>query len=234
MSNPPHPTLLIPGLLCTPELYGPQIPALWRFGPVMVADHRHDESIEGIASRILADAPPRFSLAGLSMGGYLAMAILGQAPERVLRLALLDTSARADTPEASERRRGLIAMTRAGRFDEVPDTHFPSFVHERRRNDAALRNRVRRMANETGAEAYIRQQIAITDRPDRRALLTAIGCPTLVLVGDADLLTPPALSQEIVAAVPRARIAVIPDCGHLSTLEQPEAVTAELVRWLSE
>ena len=98
------PLVLIPGLLCSARLYASQIGALWQFGPVTVADHRHDNTMEAIASRILADAPPRFALAGLSMGGYIAITILRAAPERVVKLALLDTSARSDTAEQSASR----------------------------------------------------------------------------------------------------------------------------------
>src|SRR5205809_3821515 len=115
------PILLVPGLNCSPRLYSPQIPALWRFGPVTVADHTRDDTMAAIAARILAAAPPRFALAGLSMGGYIALEMLRQAPDRVLRLALLDTGARADSPEQRERRLRLIAMAEGGRFAEVPD-----------------------------------------------------------------------------------------------------------------
>ena len=111
----PHslPIVLIPGLTCTARLYAEQIPALWPFGPVTVADHRRDDSMAAIARRILAAAPPRFALAGLSMGGYIAFEIMRQAPERVVKLALLDTGARGDTPEQTERRQILMAKTKS-------------------------------------------------------------------------------------------------------------------------
>ena len=108
------PIILVPGLNCSAPLYGPQIPALWRFGPVMVATHTHGETIAAIAHRILAHAPPRFALAGLSMGGYIALEIMRQAASRVSRLALLDTGARDDPPEAQERRRASIALAEGG------------------------------------------------------------------------------------------------------------------------
>ena len=104
----PLPTVLIPGLLCTPRLYAEQIPALWRFGPVTVANHTHDDSMAGIARRILAHAPPRFTLIGLSMGGYVAFEVQRQAPDRVARLALLDTTARPDGPEQTDQRKRQI------------------------------------------------------------------------------------------------------------------------------
>jgi len=226
------PIVLIPGLTCTPRLYADQIPKLWDFGPVMVADHRRDDTIPAIARRILAAAPSRFALAGLSMGGYIAFEIMRQAPERILKLALLDTGARGDTPEQTERRKIVIELAKTGRFAEVPDIAFPVYVHRSRHDDQALRRIVRTMALETGVEAFLRQQQAIITRPDSRPGLSAIAAPTLVLVGDGDEATPPELSREIAALITGSRLVVIPECGHLSTLERPEAVTAALVEWL--
>jgi pimeloyl-ACP methyl ester carboxylesterase len=227
----PLPILLVPGLLTSPRLFERQLPALWRLGPVTIADHTRDDTMAGIAGRILADGPPRFALAGLSMGGYLALEILRQAPERVLRLALLDTSARPDTPEQTRRRLGQIDLTRGGRFGEIADQQFPLLHHPSRHGDAAARELVRLMADETGPEAFVRQQQAIIGRPDSRPGLAAIGCPTLVLVGDADQLTPPAWSEELAAGIPGARLVVVAGSGHLSTLDQPERVTEALVAW---
>lgn len=228
----PLPIVLVPGLNCSARLYAEQVPALWRFGPVTVADHRQDETMDAIAARILASAPPRFALAGLSMGGYIALAMLFKAPERVARLALLDTGARADAPERAEGRRALIALAENGRFSEVADRLFPVFVHRNRHGDEALRQTVRLMAEENGPEAFVRQQKAIMTRLDCRPQLGSIRCPTLVLVGDGDELTPPALSQELAAGITGARLVMVPDCGHLSTLERPEAVNAALADWL--
>ncbi len=227
------PVVLVPGLNCSARLYADQVPALWRFGPVQVADHTRDERMDGIAARILAAAPPRFALVGLSMGGYIAFEIMRQAPERVAGLALLDTGARADTPEQSERRRRQIELAQGGRFMEIPDQLFPLLVDRKRHGDAELADVNRVMAKETGAEAFVRQQRAIMGRPDSRPGLAAIRCPTLVLVGEGDELTPPALAQEIAAGISGARLVTVADSGHLSTLEQPTAVTKALVEWLS-
>jgi len=229
----PSPIVLVPGLNCSARLYAEQVPALWGSGPVTIADHRHDDSVGAIAARILAMAPPRFALAGLSMGGYIAFAIVRQAPERVARLALLDTSARPDTPEQTERRRSMMALAEDGRFAEVPDLLFPVFVHHDRHGDEALRRIVRTMAEETGPDAFVRQQKAIMTRPDCRPLLKSIRCPTLVLVGDGDALTPPVLSEEIAAGIAGSRLVRVPDCGHLSTLERPEAVNRALLERLA-
>ena len=227
------PIVLVPGLLCSPLLYANQIPALWHFGPVTVADHRRDDTMDGIARRILASAPPRFALAGLSMGGYISYAILRAAPERVARLALLDTGSRADLPEQTERRKAQIELARSGRFAEVPEAFWPLFVHKDRQGDAALKKIVLHMAQHTGVDAFIRQQTAIMSRPDSRPDLPKIKCPTVIIVGEGDQLTPPKLSEEIAAAIPDSRLVTIPDSGHLSTLERPDAVNTALVQWMS-
>ncbi|HZC57300.1 MAG TPA: alpha/beta hydrolase [Xanthobacteraceae bacterium] len=226
------PIVLIPGLTCTARLYAEQIPVLWRFGPVTVADQRRDDSMAAIAQRILAAAPQRFALAGLSMGGYIAFEIMRQAPERVGKLALLDTGARADTPEQTERRRVLTAKAKAGGYGEIADLAYPLYVHRNRHNDAALKSIVRTMVEETGPEAYLRQQQAILSRPDSRSGLPAIACKTLVLVGEGDEATPPELAREIAAGISGSRLVIVADSGHLSTLEKPQAVNTALVEWL--
>lgn len=226
------PVVLVPGLNCSARLYAEQIPALWQFGPVTVADHRRDDSMAAIARRILADAPPRFALAGLSMGGYIAFEILRQAANRVARLALLDTGAGAEVPERTAQRKPLIALAQQGRFAEITEDQFPLLVHRSRHGDTALKALVRAMNEETGPEAYCRQQQAIIGRADSRPGFAAISCPTLVLVGDDDQLTPPALAREMAAEIPGARLVVVPECGHLSTMERPEAVTQALLDWM--
>jgi len=228
----PLATVLVPGLTCSARLYAEQVPALWRFGPVVIADHTRDDTMAAIARRILAAAPPRFALAGLSMGGYIALQIMRQAPERVAKLALLDTGARADMPEMTERRHALMRMAKDGRYAEIPDLAFPLYVHRDRHGDQELKRIVRAMAAETGLEGYLRQQQAIMSRPDSRPSLAAIRCPTLVLVGEGDEATPPELAREMAGAIAGSRLVIIPDSGHLSTLEQPQAVTAALVEWM--
>jgi pimeloyl-ACP methyl ester carboxylesterase len=229
----PLPTVLIPGLLCTPRLYADQIPALWRFGAVTIADHSRDDSMSAIARRILSQAPPKFALIGLSMGGYVAFEVQRQAPERVVKLALLDTTARPDAPEQTEQRKRQVEMARGGRFDGIAQLLFPRFVSAARHGDAALQAVVRAMAEDTGPEAFVRQQTAIMNRVDSRPGLASIPCPTLVLVGADDSLTPPNRAAEMAAAIPGAREVVVPSCGHLSPLEQPQAVTEALVAFLS-
>ena len=221
----PLPIVLVPGLLTSPRLFSEQLPALWRHGPVTIADNTRDDTIAAIASRILADAPPRFALAGLSMGGYISFEIVRRVPDRVDRLALLDTSARPDTPELTRRRQAQIAMARGGRFAEVADQQFPLLIHPSRHGDPSARELVRLMADETGPDAFIRQQQAIMGRVDSRPGLGAIDRPTLVLVGDSDQLTPPELSAEIAGSIPGSRLVVVAGAGHLTTLDQPDQVT---------
>jgi pimeloyl-ACP methyl ester carboxylesterase len=226
------PIVLIPGLLATPRLYAEQIPELWRLGPVTVAVHSRDGSMTDIARRVLESAPPRFALVGLSMGGYISFEILRVAPERIVKLALLDTSARPDAPEQTAQRQSQVALARSGRLAEVADLMFPRLVHPMHQADESLRRIVRTMTAEVGVEGFARQQQAIIGRADSRPGLTAIRCPTLVLVGDGDVLTPPALAAEIASGIPGARLVTVADSGHLSTLEQPHRVTAELVAHL--
>ncbi len=226
------PLVLVPGLLCSARLYGRQIAALWPFGPVTVADHRRDGEIGAVARRILATAPPRFALAGLSYGGYIAFEMMRQAQERIVKLALLDTSARPDTSEQTSARKTQIAMAQGGRFGEIPAMVMPRFLHRNLQHDERMTGIVQQMATETGPEAFVLQLNAIISRPDSRRLLSSIRCPTLVLVGDGDEATPPELAKEIAGGIAGARFVIVPDCGHLSTVERPDAVNAALAEWL--
>ena len=226
------PIVLIPGLTCSARLYAEQIPALWHFGPVTIADHTRDDSMAAIARRILAGAPQRFALVGLSMGGYIAFEILRQAPERVVKLALLDTAAQPDTPEQSAARRAQMALASSGRLEEVVEAQFMRAVHVSRRADAALRALNRLMAEDLGSGAFLRQQTAIMGRIDSRPTLGRIRAPTLVLVGEDDELTPPERAAEMAHGIPAARLVSVPQCGHLATLERPREVTSALLAWL--
>lgn len=228
-----EPLVLVPGLNLTGDLYALQIAALSPERPIRVAETTRDPDIPAMARRLLADNPGRFALAGLSMGGYVALEVMRQAPDRVTRLGLLDTSARPDSAEAGENRRRLIALAESGRFEEVLPILWERLVAPERRGDAALEERVRAMAQAVGPQAFVAQQLAIMSRPDQRPHLPEIEVPTLVLVGDQDAITPPELSREIADAIEWASLVVVPDCGHLSTLERPEAVTAALKAWLA-
>jgi pimeloyl-ACP methyl ester carboxylesterase len=226
------PILLVPGLVSSPRIYAPVEPALWRFGPVTVANHIRDDNMGAIARRILAEAPPRFALAGHSMGGYIAFEIVRQAPERVAKLALINTQARPDTPEATTRRRDMIARARAGEYRAILDELFPGFVHPSRLGEAALRQLVHDMGDDIGVEAFVRQQTAIMGRADSRPMMAWIKCPTLVLTGDADNTIPNSLSVEMAQGIPGAKLVILPHCGHLPQVEQTQACTDALVEWL--
>lgn len=229
-----EPLVLIPGLLCDEALWGPQIEGLaGRADPIIVGETTEDDSLVAMAERILVAAPPRFALAGLSMGGYCAQEIMRHAPERVTRLALLDTSARPDTEEQHKRRLGLIELAQKGQFRGVTPRLLPLFLHPSRLDDPALTATVIGMAERVGRDAFIRQQRAIMARPDGRGDLPRIKCPTLVLCGRQDVLTPVEAHAEMAALVPGAVLEIIEECGHLSTLESPGAVNEVMARWLA-
>lgn len=227
------PLVLIPGLMCTRELFAPQIAGLADLAQISVADHGTADSFAGIARAILAAAPTRFALAGLSMGGALALEIMRQAPERVLRLALLDANAALDGEPIRAARHGYLDLARQGRFMEITREHLlPRLIHPARLGDKPLIETVLRMAEETGPEVFIRQETALLNRPDGLPGLSAIRCPTLVVVGADDILTPLERAREIADGIPGARLVIVPDCAHLSTLEQPAALTKLLREWL--
>jgi pimeloyl-ACP methyl ester carboxylesterase len=227
-----EPIVFIPGLACTQALFRPQMEDIARGRTPILLDHTLDETIARIAARFLADAPERFALIGLSMGGYIALEIMRQARERVTRLALLDTSARPDTEEATERRRRLIAIAEGGRLIDIHPLLWERLVAPARRGDATLEAIVWAMMRDSGAETFIRQQRAIIGRADSRPFLALIRVPTLVLVGSEDAITPSELAEEMAGGIAGARLVVVPGSGHLSTLEAPQAVNAALSRWL--
>lgn len=228
------PVVMVPGLNCSARVYAPQLPALWQFGPVQIADHRRGNSMALIAKSILDAAPPRFALVGFSMGGYISLEILRQAKERVLKLALIDTAAAADRPDQTAKRHASIALTREGKSAEREEALWPLLVHESRLKDEAVRAVVKEMHQDTGADAYINQQTAIMNRADSRPLLKDMKMKTLIVVGDSDQLTPPPAAKEMHELVTGSRLDVIPNCGHMSTLERPDRVTKLLVEWIAE
>ncbi|MFI5019853.1 MAG: alpha/beta fold hydrolase, partial [Dongiales bacterium] len=187
----PAPLVLIPGLLCTEALFAGQIAALRDRTSISVADHTRHDSIAAIARDVLAAAPPRFALAGLSLGVIIAFEILRQAPARVERLAVMDGRAELDNAETTASRRTYLEMARTGRFSEISRGHLlPKLIHPARLKDTALVQTILDMAEATGTAAFIRQETALLDRDDHTPMLSDIRCPTLVMVGEADAITP--------------------------------------------
>ncbi|WP_449220332.1 alpha/beta fold hydrolase [Tistrella mobilis] len=227
------PLVLLPGLLCDHDLWASVLDGLADRAEMTVADLTRDDNVAAMAARVLTEVTaPRFALAGLSMGGYVAQEIMRQASERVIGLALLDTSARADTEEQTARRRALIDVASRGRFKGVTPRLLPVLIHERRLTDETLTGRIMAMAERVGHPAFLRQQEAIMARPDGRADLARITCPTLVVCGREDALTPLPLAEEMAAAIPGAMLHVIEDCGHLPPMERPAEAVAAMAGWL--
>ena len=227
------PLLLLPGLLCDASLWRAQLEGLAPFASAAIPDLTLDTSIAAMAERVLAVAPPVFSLAALSMGGYVAFEIMRRAPERVLRLALFDTQADLDPPERVLQRRRGIESLKLGRFVGVTSRLLPQLVHPDHVGDA-VGDTVTGMAKRVGAAAFLRQQQAILDRPDSRPTLATIRVPTLVAVGEQDVLTPVSDAVEIHDGIAGSSLHIFSACGHLPALEKPEETTALLRAWLSE
>lgn len=225
--------ILLPGLLCDKALWRHQIKALAGLADVKVPDLTSHSSISELARHVLAEAPKQFSLAGLSMGGYVALEIMRTSPERVKRLALIDTSARPDTDEGKRKRRGLIELSRKGNFKGVTPRLLPMLISAAHLKDKNITQVIFDMAERVGMEAFIRQQKAIMGRMDSRPSLAAIKTPTTIICGAEDALTPKEMAEEMVALIKGSTLHIIPESGHLSPLEQPGAVNEVLKGWLT-
>jgi pimeloyl-ACP methyl ester carboxylesterase len=224
--------VLLPGLLNDARLWAHQKAELSDLVHVAIGDLTQDDTLAGMARRVLDAAPPRFALAGLSMGGYVAMEIMRQAPERVERLALLDTTARPDLPDQTQRRKDAIAVATSGGFEKIMPGMLPMLVHPNHMALERVGGLAKDMALAVGAEAFVRQQTAIMRRPDARPALNRVACPTLILCGRDDALTPPDRHEEMADLIPGAVFVPVAQCGHLSAIEQPQAVSAALRYWL--
>lgn len=224
--------ILLPGLLNDAELWRDQIAALSDVALCRVADLTRGETLEALAESVLAEAPPSFALAGFSFGGYVAQEIARRAPERIERLALLDTAIRADSPERAAARHALTQAARmAGTFQGITERMLASYIDASRLSDAALTSRIKAMTQRLGRDVFIRQNEV--ERRDGEAALRALSCPILILCGDADQITPLADMRAIAAILPGAEFVVIEGSGHLTPMERPEAVTAALRGWLA-
>ncbi|MEG3617571.1 alpha/beta hydrolase [Magnetovibrio sp. PR-2] len=224
--------IVVPGLLCDRALWEPQIEALSDAYDVRVADASQNDSMEVIAMRLQGLAHGPFALAGLSMGGYVAQEVMRQCPERITHLALVDTNARADLPEQTENRKRTMNIADEGKLDTIVQEMVPNLVHPDHMDTAG--KIFGEMAERVGAEAFVRQQTAIMDRIDGRDDLAAINCPTLILCGEDDALTPVKVHEEMADGIgANAELVVIEHCGHLSPLEKPEAVTDAFRTWFA-
>jgi len=229
-----EPLVLLPGMMCDARLFGPQIAELSSEMPVMVAPVSQGERIEEIASNLLGALPARFALAGLSMGGIVAMEILRRAPDRVSRLALMDTSPLAETPVVAANREPQIVKVRSGRLIEVMrDEMKPNYLAPgpQRADVLAL---VMDMAEVLGPEVFIRQSRALQRRRDQQVTLRKCRVPTLVMCGAHDALCPVKRHIFMAELIPGAELRVIEGAGHLPTLETPEEATAALRDWMRQ
>ena len=234
MTDKPRPAVVFAsGQLLTEDVWAPQAIALSTAYDLHIADHTHDDTIAGMAARLLADAPPRFHLVAHAMGGFTAFEVMRQAPDRVISLVLIATLATADGPAQTERRQGYIRLVEAGNFDGVVEERIPILLHPSHRQDAVLLSVVRHMAADTGPDCFLAQQRAIMGRIDSRPSLPAIRVPTLLIRGAEDGITTEAQQDEILAGIPGARLVTLADCGHLPTLEAPDATNRLLQDWLA-
>lgn len=223
--------LLLPGLGSDAMVWR-EVTAALDGVDALVADLTRDDSVAAMARRTLDAAPERFALAGHSMGGYVCLEIMRQAPERVERLALLSTAAAPDTPERSAGRRAAIAAAQGGKFSLVAEAALPGLVLPENVK-GPIGRAVRDMMIRVGLEAFERQQHAIIARPDSRPGLAAFDLPVLVGVGESDTLIPPVMSEEMARAIPGAVLAIFPNAAHSAPTENPGAVAAAMQAWLA-
>ena len=233
MSTTPEPLVLLPGMMCDARLFAPQVDSLSRDRAVMVAPVTIGERIEEIASHVLAAAPQKFALAGLSMGGIVALECYRKAPERITRLALMDTNAMSETPERAAEREPQIVKARSGRLKEIMrDEMKPSYLAETPYKQHIL-DMCMSMAEALGPQVFVTQSRALQRRRDHQPTLRKIKCPTLVMCGEFDQLCPPERHQFMAEMIPYATLQIIGDAGHLPTLEQPDITNTVLREWLA-
>ena len=225
--------VLLPGMMCDARLFAPQIAALSAQHDILVPRLVGADTVPGLATRILAQAPPRFALAGLSMGGIVAMEIMAQAPDRVMRLALMDTNPEAEAEEIATRRGPQMAKVAAGGLAAVMrDEMKPHYLADGPNRGEVL-DLCMDMALALGPDVFIAQSKALIDRPDQKDTLKRVTIPTLILTGAEDRLCPRHRHELMAGLVPGAQLTVIDGAGHLPTLEKPDATSAALANWLS-
>lgn len=228
------PIVLLPGMMCDARLFAPQIAALSATRVVQIAPITRGETIEEIASLVLEYAPDRFALAGLSMGGIVAMEVARQRPDRVLRLALLDTTPFSETPEVAATREPQIVAVKAGRLEDVMrEEMLPKYLMPDGPKNVEIANTVIDMARALGPDVFVRQSRALQRRPDQQDTLKSLRSQTLLLCGRHDQLCPLRRHEHMGNLSKGSVLEIIEDAAHLPTLEQPEATTQALERWLA-
>jgi pimeloyl-ACP methyl ester carboxylesterase len=232
-----NPLLLIPGLLCDEALWAPQVAALSDIAAARVCPNGPNDSLGGLAESIIAQAPPRFALAGHSMGGRIALEVARRAPGRLLGLALLDTGfEQLAAGEAGEReaagRHALLAMARRDGMRDMARTWLQGMVYRPRLSDHELVDGILDMFERKTPDYFELQIRALLTRPDAASVLSNLQCPTLVLCGREDAWAAPARHVIMADMVRRSTLAIIPECGHMAPLERPQAVSAALRGWL--
>lgn len=224
-----RPTLvLIPGLLSDAQIWKHQIEAFSGTADILVPDLRSVRSLPAMAQIVLDAAPARFAVAGHSMGGRVALEVFRKAPERVEKLALLDTGIHPRKPNEEAGRLELIDLARREGMEAMAARWLPPMLHP---NHGALLAPMTEMVKRYTPDTFENQQRALLDRPDARTVLSSIHCPTLILCGREDKWSPVAQHEEIAALIPGSRLVVVEECGHMSPVEQPQAVTGALVAW---
>lgn len=228
-----EPLVLLPGMMCDGRVFGPQIKYFGRTRAIHLPPLTRHDRVEALAREVLKYAPDHFALAGLSMGGIVAMEVIRQAPERVSRIALFDTNALAETPQVAAAREPQIVKVMAGLLPEVMrDEMKPNYLAEGPSREAVL-DLVLEMALDLGEGAFVRQSRALQKRPDQQATLRRIVVPTLILCGAEDALCPVERHEFMAEMVPQSELRIIANAGHLPTLEQPEAVIRDMEAWLA-
>jgi len=228
------PLVLLPGMMCDERLFASQINELSKQREVHFAKITDYETISELASDVLNNAPPVFALAGLSMGGIVAMEIVSQAPERVDRLALLDTNPLAELPDVLKRRGPQIDAIKNGQLKEIiRDEMKPNYLFDGVRKTEILKLCMD-MALDIGPDAFIRQSIALRDRVDQKNTLGSYKRPALVLCGRHDVLCPLERHELMHTLLENSKLEIIEDAGHLPTLEQPKITTMALASWLED
>ncbi|TDT74780.1 pimeloyl-ACP methyl ester carboxylesterase [Litoreibacter halocynthiae] len=226
------PLVFLPGMMCDARLFAPQIAAFSVDRAVQVAPIGGADNVADLAAEVLAHAPPRFALAGLSMGGIVAMEAFRQAPDRIDRIAFLDTNPKAEADAVAKGREPQIARAKAGELRTIMrDEMKPRYLADGP-NRAAILDLCMDMADALGPEVFVRQSHALQTRPDQQDTLRQIEVPTLALCGREDTLCPIHRHELICSLVSSATLEIIDGAGHLPTLEQPDATNAALNRWL--